>query len=373
MCLPRSIGVLCFFAATLASAAPEASRPTRGFSVPHRDPVFQFPGDHGSHPDFKLEWWYVTGHLYSEAGRRFGFQATFFRNATAPADAAEPPGGNTMHLAHMAWLDPASGRFIHQERLNRDGWDAGAATNRLDVWNGNWSLRSEADPIPCLRLLGSVRADVEFDLLMRPLKPLTFFGEGGYARKAAESNAASYYLSWPRLQATGHVTVDGRHLIVTGQAWMDHEISSGQLGKGQVGWDWVCIQLHDGRDLMAYRMRRSDGSTDPSSTCTWIDRRGVTRPLSFRQFRWRPIRHWISPVTGARYPNRVQLKIDGPGAEAGDFRIEPLAEDQELYDGAAGIAYWEGACEVRDPAGVVVGEAYLELVGYAGSLGARLR
>ncbi|HEX6217014.1 MAG TPA: lipocalin-like domain-containing protein, partial [Vicinamibacterales bacterium] len=40
---------------------------------------FEFPRDHASHPDYKIEWWYYTGNVKAADGRRFGYQVTFFR------------------------------------------------------------------------------------------------------------------------------------------------------------------------------------------------------------------------------------------------------------------------------------------------------
>lgn len=129
----------------IASGIPALTH--EGFTVPQPAPVFIFPRDHGSHPDYKIEWWYLTGHLHvaNDPSRRFGFQATFFRSAAPLATAALPAptafGHDQIFLAHMALLDVGTGRFLHQERLNRSGWDAAASTTTLEVRNGDWSLR----------------------------------------------------------------------------------------------------------------------------------------------------------------------------------------------------------------------------------------
>ena len=41
--------------------------------------TYQFPSDHGSHSDFKTEWWYFTGNLRTKEGEELGYQLTFFR------------------------------------------------------------------------------------------------------------------------------------------------------------------------------------------------------------------------------------------------------------------------------------------------------
>ena len=257
--------LLASLAAVVAAPSGRAAQPAPppftadGFAVPQPGTRFQFPRDHGSHPDFKIEWWYLTGHLYAAAPapgtapRRFGFQATFFRQAGPRGGTDANPAFGSAHLvlAHMALVDVQTGNFIHQERLNREGWDAAAATATLDVRNGDWSLRL-ADPAdaslqPTLLLRGSVHADATFALTLKPAKPLVVFGENSVSRKGADPTAASYYLTFSRLLADGELVLQregqSETLRVAGEAWMDHEISSSQLGSGQVGWDWLSVQL----------------------------------------------------------------------------------------------------------------------------------
>ena len=359
-----------------------------GFRVPQPNPTFAFPRDHGSHPDYKIEWWYLTGHLFTaeKPARRFGFQATFFRSA-APRDIAARPapaafGHEQLYLAHMALIDVSTGRFLHQERLNRAGWDASASTETLDVRNGDWSLRlapsadSSSTPSPApetLLLAGGIRADARFTLKFTPAKPLVHFGANGYSRKGSSPTAASYYLTFPRLAVSGSLTLPPSSsspsapmptpLAVTGQAWMDHEYSSSQLDDSQVGWDWLSAQLNDGRELMFYALRRRDGSLDPASTLTWIDREGraTTAP-----YRWEPLATWRSPRTGTVYPQRIRLTTTDPATNTPfTLIVEPFAPDQELGGSLGGVTYWEGACRVLSAdSSAELGSAYLELTGY---------
>ncbi len=361
-----------------SSGSPELPAFTPdGFRVPQPSPTFSFPRDHGSHPDYKIEWWYLTGHLFTAAKptRRFGFQATFFRSA-APHDVAARPasaafGHDQLYLAHMALIDVSTGRFLHQERLNRAGWDASAATDTLEVRNGDWSLRlaptiDATAPFASdtLALTGGIRADARFTLTLTPTKSLVRFGADGYSRKGSAPTAASYYLTFPRLAVTGTLALDGAAPVpVTGQAWMDHEYSSSQLAPDQVGWDWLSAQLHDGRELMFYALRRRDGSLDPASTLTWIDRdgRATTAP-----YRWEALTTWRSSRTGAVYPQRIRLTTTDPDTGSDlTLLVEPFASDQELGGSLGGVTYWEGACRLlAADASTELGSAYLELTGY---------
>lgn len=363
---------------TVDSAAPLAARTAEGFAVPQPGTRLEFPRDHGSHPAFKVEWWYVTGHLWA-GKRRFGFQATFFRfadrPAQGPADAPEAaPRLHTLHLAHMALLDVQTGKHYHQERLNREGWDASAAPDRLDLRNGNWRLWADPGEVadPPLRLQGGVRADLAFDLALTPTKGHVIFGRDGVSRKGAAVTAASYYITFPRLQATGTLRLGAEELAVTGQAWMDHEISSSQLGEGQVGWDWASIQLTDGRELMVYVMRHADGRADPFSTLAWVNRDGEVTQQGPDRFSLKGSRIWTSPRTGARYPLDLELRCRDP--ETGQdrlLRLLPLADAQEMHGVLGNVSYWEGACRVLDAEGREIGSAYVELTGYAASMQGR--
>jgi len=354
--------ILFLFFASFAPLCGQTSVPlvtADGFAVPQPGHVFSFPRDHGSHPDFKIEWWYLTGHLATDGGRRFGYQATFFRSA-----AADKSG--QLFLAHMALIDATTGKFYHQERLNREGWDASASTATLDVRNGPWSLRFLDAAAGLIELRGGVRAEAGFAFTLTPAKPLVVFGENGVSRKGSATTAASYYLTFTRLRTEGVLTLGDESLRVTGDSWMDHEISSSQLDENQVGWDWVSIHFDDRRELMFYRLRLRDGRADPASSLTWVDAAGGKQKSDFT---WEVLERWTSPRTGAVYPSRVRLTTTDPATgKPVALTLVPVAKDQELGGNLGGISYWEGACRVLGADGRELGRAYLELTGYAKEL-----
>ncbi len=330
-----------------------------GFAVPQPGRVFEFPRDHGSHPEFRTEWWYITGHLESQNKQRFAFQVTFFRQAAIVK-------GEPLFLAHCALLDENGKTFIHEERLNREGWDAAASTTTLDVRNGNWSLRMIGDE---LQLASTIRNEAQLTLTLKATKPLVVFGKDGVSRKGSSPSAASHYLTWPRLDVSGSIRVADQKHDVKGEAWMDHEFSSSQLDEGQVGWDWASMQLNDGREVMVYRMRRADGTSDPAgTTLAWIDKTGAVRHIDATQFTWTTTRTWTSPQTKAAYPIGARIEAEGQ-----TFVLRPLHDAQEHGGAVSGLPYWEGACDVLDARGEIIGRAFLELAGYAGDLAGRLR
>jgi predicted secreted hydrolase len=275
--------LLAATSAALKSAAGDPLRTEEGFRIPTANHAFTFPRDHGSHPDFRIEWWYITGHLRDDAAQRYGFQATFFRYAMHSRD-NDPPsafGTNQLYMAHMALTDIDGKRFIHEERFNRDGWDAKAATHDLDLRNGNWTLTRMADD--SMMLQASVLTDVMMNLKLEPKKPFVFFGKDRLSQKGADPSACSWYITHTRLKTTGQIELDGRTFDISGESWMDHEISSSQLAREQVGWDWLSVRFDDGQEMMVYILRDAEGNPDPHSTLAWIDPEGIVRQDSKEQ------------------------------------------------------------------------------------------
>lgn len=375
---------------TLAALAADPSDPPpaepattpEGFRLAAPGYDFQFPRDHGSHPDFKLEWWYLTGHFGDDQEEpRYGFQATFFRVGRTPG-AARPPeanpafGTHQWYLAHMALVDGQRQRFVHEERFQRENWDAWAAVGDLEVRNGNWSLQRDqaSEAGESLRLRGSVLATARWDLRLTPTKPRVIFGKEGVSRKGANPSAASLYITFPRLALQGTLDYEGRRVEVRGEAWMDHEISSSQLDEQQTGWDWASIQLEDGREIMLYLLRLDHGRFDPHSRLYWIDRASRLTEITPDAFRWEPRDFWQSEVTGTRYPTSFDLTVTDPeNGQPVTFRLSPVIPQQEMVGRLSGIHYWEGACRVIGTSGKTLGRAYVELTGYDGRLAPWLR
>ncbi len=287
-----------------------------------------FPRDHGAHPAYRVEWWYVTGWL---DGPR-GFQVTFFR--ARPEEASDNPSRfnpRQILFAHAALADPRRGRLAHDQRAARAGFSlAEARTEQTDVWIDDWRLALERD-----RYRARVAAR-EFELDLTCLAhELVLQGERGFSRKGHRPQEASYYYSRPQLEVAGRL--DGAP--VSGTAWLDHEWSSAYLAPEAVGWDWAGINLYGGGSRMGFRMRNAAGETHYAPP-------GVTL---------KPVRFWRSPRTGVDYP--VSMQLD-------DLRLEPLMDDQELDSRlSTGTIYWEGAVRAYR-ASTEVGRGYLELTGY---------
>ncbi|WP_156679097.1 lipocalin-like domain-containing protein [Sphingomonas profundi] len=347
-------------ALALCGAMPPASYPPASYPVVRPGIALRFPADHGAHPAFRTEWWYVTGLLRTANGRDVGFQITFFR--TRPqTDAANPSrfAAGQVLFAHAALSDPAIGRLLHAERAARAGFGLAAARiGDTDVRLRDWRMRRLADG----RFVATVSsAEFALSLTLNPRQPPLPQGEGGYSRKGPDPRQASYYYSIPHLAVAGTLTRNGRAVPVFGRAWLDREWSSDYLGGAAVGWDWTGLNLNDGGALMAFRIR------DKAGRALWAGgsyrgRDGRVVRLTPGDVRFTPLTRWRSRRTGAVYPVAQMLSVRLPGGVR-HYRLTPLFADQELDGRRSGMpVYWEGAVRTDG------GSGYLELTGYAAPL-----
>lgn len=319
---------------------------------------FDFPHDHGPHPEYRNEWWYVTGNLEDDAGRRYGFQLTLFRIGLAAgrADRTSRWATHQVWMGHLALTDVAGDRFHATERFARGGEIglAGARRGPVEVWLEDWRL--ERDPGGDWRIRAATDS-FSLDLALHPQKSPVLQGDRGLSQKSAAPGNASYYYSLTRLAAQGDIRVDGESRKVNGSAWLDREWSTSALGEEQAGWDWFALQLDDGIDIMYYRLRRQDGSTDPHSAGSITDPDRTATPLDRDDLGIEVLDHWTSPA-GTTYPSRWRLDIAGIDEP---LTVVPVRADQELD---VSVRYWEGAVNVLR-AGETVGHGYVELAGYA--------
>lgn len=379
---PFMAGVLPTLLA-LRQPVQAAPAPAAPLGVTHRP--LRFPADHGAHPDTHIEWWYVTGWLrlgleLQAATTRapdFGFQVTFFRTRTGLAEtSASRFAARQLVFAHVALTDLAAGAksaagLMHDQRAAREGFglvQTPATTGTQVVQLRDWSLQrsspSGPDAAPgALRI--AVRSDrFALALDLSGTQPILLQGDAGYSQKGPDPRQASHYYSEPQLVVRGQVERAGVPArAVTGRAWLDHEWSNELLPPEAVGWDWVGFNLTDGAALMAFRLRRADG------TMVWAggsyrSAAGELRVFGAGDVRFEPLRRWTSPRTQATYP--VEWMLLTP---SGRWRVTALQDDQELDSrDSTGSVYWEGLSALQSEAGQTLGWGYLELTGYAGRL-----
>ena len=323
------------------------------------------PRDLWAHETAQTEWWYYTGHLRTDSGRKLGFEWVFFKRRTDLDRFAVVPVrliGNPYYFAHFAITDHDAENFRYAHRKSADGvLDVPARASKTHFYLniGDWSAR-ESHGMHHLR--ASLEDGTTFDVALRPSKPVVLNGEGGVSFK--DAGEASRYFAYTRMEAEGDIVIDGKAEHFTGWAWMDREFGTWTATENQKGWDWFSIQLNTGCELMCYQLRNSEGRVSPFSSGTFVDSDGNPMRLGAADFTIKPTGSWKSPRTGAEYPSGWSITSTKLGIEV---EVAPVMQDQELDTrGSTMIVYWEGACTVSGTmnGANVMGDAYVELVGY---------
>jgi len=325
-----------------------------------------FPSDFGAHLDARTEWWYVTGALQT-GDRLWGFQITFFRAATHVAGTdASRFAARQLLFAHGAVSDLAARRLRHDQRIARSGFgiaEASVADTALALRDWRLLRSGGAGASRYAASAASDSAGFAFDLELAATQPLLLQGEDGVSRKGPRREQFSRYYSEPQLDVRGTLAVEGRPAAVAGRAWLDHEWSDAYMDPGAVGWDWIGMNLDDGSALMAFRMRRADGSTLWTGG-SWRSPGRPPRSFTADEVHFTPLRRWRSASSQAEYPVAWLLEIP-----QGSFEVRARLDDQELDSrGSTGAIYWEGTSDLLDAQGRRVGRGYLEMTGYASAL-----
>lgn len=342
------------------------SKEDSGFQKAFKSIPFEFPQDHGVHPEFKNEWWYITGNLEGDSNRRFGFQFTLFRNAVSPQPVTSTSRWTTnqVYLAHIALTDVQRTRHYSDERFSRGALDLAGVNNKpFTAWLEDWRIVSEPqDNCPSCFQVRLLVANDEFslDLTLSNTKPVVLHGDAGLSQKGQTPGNASYYYSYTRLWTRGRINVADNVYTVHGQSWLDHEWSTSSLQDDQVGWDWFSIQLSDHTELMLFQLRHEHDSNKNFLYGTYVDSGGQTTRLNRSGFAIEPSASWTSPVSAVVYPAGWNISVRGHGLK---LNLTPFIPAQELN---ASFRYWEGAVKIQgykhdEP---LQGHGYVELTGY---------
>lgn len=336
---------------------------------------YEFPRDNFNHPEYQTEWWYYTGNLEAADGHRFGFELTFFRQGTrampgrkggaTPETEDSPPTAwdtRDIYFAHLALSDIGGQKFYRVERVSRAGPGLAGADEKLArIWNGNWQVLWKREQ----QALQAVSGDFSLRLSMISHKPPVIHGEKGVSQKSAGAGHASHYISFTRLLTNGSIELKGKLYQVEGIAWMDHEFFTERLQDDQTGWDWLSLQLDNETEIMLYRFRRRDGTLDPFSAGTYVDRNGNTTHLKAGDFALKPLAEtWKSPDSHGTYPIAWEISVPSLGIV---LTVKTPLAGQEIIS-ALGLtpSYWEGAITLNGTSGhsPIAGRGYLEMTGY---------
>lgn len=334
--------ILCLLPVTsLAQGFAGLGTEVDGFSTPAPDPVFDFPADHGAHPDYRIEWWYLTANLEDADGTPYGLQWTLFRSALAPyeADGWDSP---QLWMGHAA-VTTETAHFV-AERLARGGiGQAGVVADPFSAWIDDWALEGDWQTLQ-MRATGS---DFSYDMALSATGPLVFHGDGGYSVKSA-AGQASYYYSQPFFDISGTLNLPTGDVQVTGSAWLDREWSSQPLADNQTGWDWFSLSFDDGAKLMGFRLQQTDGMHYTSAT--WITAEGEATPYADGALQVEPLL-----TNAAGVPVHWRLTLPARGV---DVTVQAVNDDAWM---TTSVPYWEGPVTF---AGTHQGRGYLEMTGY---------
>ncbi len=323
-----------------------------GFAAVVPGKVLEFPRDHGPHPDYRIEWWYLTANLRDESGAAWGTQWTLFRQAMASGAKQHGWANQQIWMGHAAVTNADTHRFV--ETLARGGvGQAGAKADPFQIWIDSWQLRGQDSFAPQTIAPLIVKAsgvDFSYALTLEADRPLVLQGASGYSKKS-ERGQASYYYSQPYYRASGAITLGEKHVAVTGYAWMDREWSSQPLASDQIGWDWFSLHLETGGKVMLFRLRQKGGGNYFAGN--WIDAKGYSEPLPADAIAMTPTA--FTNIDGRRMPTSWGITVPDRG-----LKIDSVPLNRKSWMGTR-FAYWEGPISFRGSHG---GVGYLEMTGY---------
>ncbi len=317
-----------------------------GFENPRPDYEITFPKDHAAHPNYRIEWWYLTANLQDENGRAFGVQWTLFRSALRPGQAAGWDNPQ-IWMGHAAVT--SAQMHLTTERLERGGLGtAGVDANPFTAWIGNWQMASTGADLTPLSV-SAYGEDFSYTLNLLADTPYVLNGDFGYSVKSPDGQASHYY-SQPGYRASGTLSLPEGPVKVTGSAWLDREWSSQPLSAEQKGWDWFSLHFDTGSKLMGFRLRSSTGEF---SSGTWINPDGTAEPLAPGEFIARPVE--FAEGADSQIPVEWQVKVPAHNLAVTINALNPASWMDHS------VTYWEGPVHAS---GSHSGVGYLEMTGY---------
>jgi predicted secreted hydrolase len=337
---------------SLAQGFAGLGRDVAGFAAVVPGRPLSFPADHGPHPDFRIEWWYLTANLRDTAGITYGAQWTLFRQAMAPGASQDGWANRQIWMGHAAVTRADTHRY--GEAFGRGGiGQAGVEAKPFHAWIDSWEMRAldgMSDNTVAPLGLAAAGADFSYNLHLEAQRPLVLQGDAGYSKKS-ERGQASYYYSQPYFTATGTIAIDDKPVEVSGQAWMDREWSSQPLASDQTGWDWFSLHLASGEKLMLFRLRQTDGQNYFSGN--WIGLDGHSAQIAATDIEMTPVSTTV--IEGRELPTAWRIALPSRG-----LKIESTALNANSWMGTS-FPYWEGPISVS---GSHRGVGYLEMTGY---------
>jgi len=356
-----AIQTVALWLAGLSSWQSSLATPAPTFYPQAKPRRLVFPRDYGAHPEFRTEWWYLTGWL-GQGPSAVGFQLTFFRSRTQHApDNPSRLAPQQLLFAHGALALAQQDVFLHANRAARlSGTALRAETEDTDLQFEDWHLRRVQRTGAELYQGRFAGEGFAMSFEANTSQPVILRGQGGLSPKGPQAGQASHYYSRAPLRVKARVQRGQQMQMLEGQAWLDHEWSSQVLMPGAVGWDWLGINLRDGGTLMAFQIRNA--KSEPLYAHVDVRDRQGQPAKGWSGLKWWPRGRWRAKSL-IEYPLPMDLVV-------GDqiFQLVPLMLAQEVDARAStGGFYWEGAVSLMQDERLL-GQGYLELTGYGAPL-----
>jgi predicted secreted hydrolase len=304
--------------------------------------------------DQEIQWWYWTGHLQDDQGKRYGFEMVFFafdswvifKNQLAQAAISD--------IDRQSYHYREAVEFLSLPKKLNGKFYLGAGEGKREVMaafggNGRDCLYCEID---------DYILDISLEAVENPV-----FHYGGKAHPYS-FGGYTYYYARERMKTRGVLKIGGKTLNVEGVSWFDRQY--GDLYQAIFkGWQWFAIELFDGRSIMLYDFLGKDCLQERFGSINGSGKHDK-KSLSAGDFEVFILDMWQCPRTNIKFPSGWKVRLEGL-----ELRIEPLLKDQALtarHHFWIGPEYWEGACNVFDRDGRCVGQAYVELNGFGHKL-----
>jgi predicted secreted hydrolase len=327
------------------SDGSESSKPfaqvTPGYSI-------SFPADHANHPNFAVEWWYITANLQDQQNKTYALQWTLFRFAGEAQTTLW--ANNQQYMGHVGLRDGTNHWF--EERFARGGvGNAGISSLPFSAYIDDWQwLAQSAKMFPSV-LEFNINKQLNVRLNLDTQRSFIKHGEQGFSRKLRDSEQASYYYSQPFIDVSGELELPTGKVQVTGNAWFDHEWTSQYLSPQALGWDWFSIHFDDGSKLMLFNMRHE--KHDDFWSGTLITETGKSIHLTEHDMQAKVDKR--ANVEGRSLPLYWSIAI--PEHKI-DIQIAPMQIEQW---NPGMFSYYEGGTVIS---GTHPGVGFIELTGY---------
>jgi len=327
-------------------------------SVDENKPL-TLPNDHKSHPDYQLEWWYLTFVLQDSNGNDYGLQYTLFRFLRD--DIAKNDWSNSQQWMGHASLHTIQHHYF-EERFAQGGvGNAYVTAEPFEAAIDNWSWTSSSNALFPSNVNITIQQEVNVALALTQTGPFIKHGSNGYSKKTASASLRSYYYSQPHINVTGNIEINGENLTVAGDGWFDHEWTSHLANNNALGWDWFSLHLDDGSKLMAFQMHATPSSalsegqarSNTFTTGTYISPIGQSQTLTKDDIQLSNLA--TERIAEKQVPTRWALSI--PTRDI-DITISPFKPNQ--WNDSV-FPYYEGRVNIT---GSHSGSGFLELTGY---------